>query len=28
MNFLCTNDTYKLYLNITDYQLNWHTNYP
>lgn len=28
MDFLCTNDTYKLYLNITNYQLNWHTNYP
>jgi hypothetical protein len=28
MDYLCTNDTYKLNLNITNYQLHWHTNYP
>jgi hypothetical protein len=28
MDFLCTNMTYNLGLNITNYQLNWHTNYP
>jgi hypothetical protein len=28
MDFLCTNGTYNLNLNITNYQLNWYTNYP
>jgi hypothetical protein len=28
MDFLCTNGTYNLNLNITNYQLNWFTNYP
>jgi len=28
MDFVCTNSTYGLNLNITNYQLNWYTNYP
>lgn len=28
MDYLCTNGIYNLNLNITNYQLNWHTNYP
>ena len=28
MDFLCTNSTYSLNLNITNYQLNWYTNAP
>jgi hypothetical protein len=28
MDFLCTNGTYNLNLNITNYQLNWYMNYP
>jgi len=28
MDFLCTNGTYNLNLNIANYRLNWHTNYP